>query len=53
MLLDSKLHFHNYVSYLFSQCIIFLDLVRSVNSFSPLDWLDLILVYIIFRPTHF
>jgi hypothetical protein len=40
LFLDSKLHFHNYVSYKFSQCIKFLGLVRSVTfSLSSLEYL--------------
>jgi hypothetical protein len=37
---DSKLHFHNHVSYVFSECIKLLDLIRSITySFSSLECL--------------
>jgi hypothetical protein len=38
--LDSKLHFHNHVDYVFSECIKLLGLIRSITySFSSLECL--------------
>jgi hypothetical protein len=37
---DSKLHFHNHVDYVFSECIKLLGLIRSITySFSSLECL--------------
>jgi hypothetical protein len=48
--LNSKLHFHDHVSYVFSHCIKLLDLVHSVNfTFSSLECMYIHVLYFYVR----